>query len=54
VKRVGLRRRLPRLSYVIRWVVVQFELSQRAYRHLSPEERWKVDQFVQSNGYLMP
>jgi hypothetical protein len=39
VKRIGLRRVFPRLSYLIRLFLVQCALSDRALARMTPEER---------------
>lgn len=41
MKRIGLRRWFPRLSYIIRWWLVQCALSDRALARMTPEERGK-------------
>lgn len=42
MKRVGLRRVLPWLSYALRWVLVHQMRSDRILAHMTPELRGKT------------
>lgn len=40
--RIGLRRRMPRLSYCIRWMLVQVARAERTFARMTPEEQDRV------------